>query len=103
YAKSSKATVAAERAGQMIKEVPELKKEDESFANIITTKADDPAAKLIKGRYSLFVVGDEKAGIENLLGCSDEGLRAIAKLEAAKPATAEAMVDIAEAWLTLSG
>lgn len=102
YAKSAKATSIAERAAVLIKEVPELKKEDDQFGNAITDKADDPAAKLVKGRYSLFVVGDDKAGIEHLLGCSDEGLKSVAKLEAAKPTTADAMVDIAEAWLTLS-
>lgn len=103
YGKSAKAAAVVERAGQLTKEIPELKKEDESFATVITSKADDPAARLVKGRYTLFVVGDEKAGIENLLECSDEGLKNVARLEAAKPSTAEAMVDVAEAWLALSG
>jgi hypothetical protein len=49
------------------------------------------------------VVGDEAVGIENLLGCSDEGLKGVAKLEGAKPATPEAMVDLAEAWVALAG
>jgi hypothetical protein len=102
YTKAAKATSALERAGQLVKEIPELKKEDDLFATAITTKADDPAAKLVKGRYSLFVVGDDKAGIENLVGCSDEGLKGVAKLEAAKPVAAELMVDIAEAWLALA-
>src|SRR6266852_532301 len=88
YSKAAKAAPIAERAGLLLKEVPELKKEDEQFGNAITDKADDPAAKLVKGRYSLFVVGDDKAGIEHLLGCSDEGLKRVAKLEAAKPTTA---------------
>jgi len=103
YGKQAKATAVVERAGQMVKEIPELKKEDDAFGKVINSKADDPAAKLVKGRYSLFVVGDESAGIENLLGCSDEGLKNVAKLEAAKPATAEAMSDLAEAWVALVG
>lgn len=103
YAKQAKATAVVERAGLMVKEIPELKKEDDAFGKAITSKADDPAAKLVKGRYSLFVVGDESAGIENLLGCSDEGLKNVAKLEAAKPVTAEAMSDVAETWVALVG
>jgi hypothetical protein len=103
YAKAAKAASVQERAGQLVKEVPELKKEDDLFGKAILAKADDPAAKLVKGRYVLFVLGDDGTGIENLLGCSDEGLKSVAKLEAAKPASAEAMSEIAEAWIALSG
>jgi hypothetical protein len=102
YAKAAKASSALERAVQLTKEIPELKKEEDLFGTAITTKADDPTAKLVKGRYSLFVVGDDKAGIDHLLGCSDEGLKSVAKLEAAKPMTAEAMAEVAEAWFALS-
>jgi hypothetical protein len=102
YARSSKAAAVADRSGQLVKEIPELKKEDEAFANIITTKVDDPAAKLVKGRYSLFVIGDEKAAIDNLLVCSDDGLKSVSRLESLKPASSEAMLDVAEAWLTLA-
>jgi hypothetical protein len=68
----------------------------------VTTKADDPSAKLVKGRYLLFVVGDEKTAIDNLLGCSDEGLKNVAKLESAKPASSDAAADLGEAWMALS-
>lgn len=50
----------------------------------------------------VFRSGDEKAGIENLQGCSDEALKNVAKLEAARPTAADALADIGEAWLALS-
>lgn len=102
YAKSAKLSAVAGRAAQLIKEASELKKEDEQFGKAISSHSDDPGAKLVKGRYLLFVVGDEKAGIENLLGCSDEGLKNIAKIESTQPTAAEQKMEIAEAWLALS-
>jgi hypothetical protein len=100
--RASKAAAGGGRAALLVKEIPELKKEDEQFGKSISAGTDDPGTKLVKGRYTLFVVGDESAGIDNLLGCSDEGLRNVAKLESGKPAEAEKKVDIAEAWLALA-
>jgi len=102
-ARSAKASALVERTGVLVKEIPELKKEDETFGTLITSKADDPAARLVKGRYLLFVVGDSKAAIEMLLGCSDEGLKNLAKLESSAPTTADSMMEVAEAWLAIAG
>lgn len=100
--RGSKGAASPGRAALLMKEIPELKKEDEQFGKAITAGTDDPGSRLVKGRYLLFVVGDEKAGIGNLLGCSDESLQHVAKLESGKPAEAEKKVDIAEAWLALA-
>lgn len=102
YARLGKSPPAIDKASSIAKEIPELKKEDELFGSAITSKADDPQARLVKGRVALFVINDPNIGIEMLLGCSDEGLVAVAKLEKAKPAMSDAMVKIAEAWLGLS-
>lgn len=102
YARSAKSTSGLARASQLVRELPELKKEDEHFGRIVSTGSDDAAAKLVKGRYSLFAVGDENAGIQNLLECSDEGLKNVARLENARPAEAEGRFDVAEAWYALA-
>jgi hypothetical protein len=102
YARSAKSTPGLARASQLVRELPELKREDEQFGKIVSSGSDDAAAKLVKGRYSLFVVGDEKAGIQNLLECSDDGLKNVAKLENARPAEAEGRFDLAEAWYALA-
>lgn len=102
YGRTAKCPGIPERASSCGKEVNELAKEDEEWGKAITTKADDPAARLVKGRYSLFVIGDEKSAFENLLGCSDEGLKKVAKLEAGGASSCEAMLAIAEGWASLA-
>jgi len=102
YARSAKAAPGLARASQLVREIPELKREDEQFGKIVSAGTDDAAAKLVKGRYSLFAVGDEKSGIQSLLECSDEGLKSVAKLENARPAEAEARFELAEAWYALA-
>lgn len=102
YAKASKAAGAVDKTGALLREIPELRKEEDQFSSIIISKADDPQARLVKGRYVIFVVNDVDRGIEALLGCSDQGLNAVARMELAKPTTAQAMVEIAETWLALS-
>lgn len=102
YARTAKAPAVQEKAALLLKEIPELRKEDEQFSKLLAAKTDDGAARLVKGRYALFVVGDEKTGVENLLECSDEGLRKVAKLESAAPAGAAPMAEVAEAWIALA-
>lgn len=103
YGRSSKSPGLSERASILSKEISELWKEDEEFGKAVTSKSDDAAARLVKGRYTLFVIGEEKTGIDNLLGCSDDGLKAVAKMEASGPLSSDAMLPIAEAWFALSG
>lgn len=102
YAKAAKLPPAVEKASSMAKEIPELRKEDEAFGDVITAKRDDPQAKLVKGRVSLFVVADAASAMDMFLGCSDSGLVAIAKLEKARPSSSDDMVKVAEGWVALS-
>lgn len=103
YGRSAKSPGIADRASTLQKEISELWKEDEEFGRVITMKIDDPAAKLVKGRYFLFVAGDEKDSLQFLIGCSDEGLKNVAKLEQGAPSTPEGMMGVGEAWYTLAG
>jgi hypothetical protein len=102
YAKAAKLQGIQDRAALLVKEIPDLRREEEAFAAAITTKADDPGARLVKGRYVLFVVGDEKSGIETLAECSDPAIQRAAKLEKALGTDADSRLEIAEAWLLLA-
>lgn len=102
YAKTAKLASVTKKASLLLKEIPELKKEEEAFGEAVTSKADDPAAKLVKGRVLLFGINETKLGIEALVGCSDAGLAAVAVLEQRAPATTDDRLKVAETWFALA-
>lgn len=92
----------AARAAQLGREIPDLKKESEEYARLVSGKIDDPSSRTTRGRHALFVRGDEKAGLASLAECSDSGLKSVARLELGAPASSEAFLSAADGWLDLS-
>jgi hypothetical protein len=89
------------KARQITNEIAQVRAERDAALKAEATLAktpEDPEANLAFGRFMLFVKKDE-AGIGFLAKGPPSPLRDAAALEVAKPATPEAMVKAAEAWL----
>jgi hypothetical protein len=103
-AKAAKDPVLAGRAGDLLKEIPEAKKEEEQAGKAkvtLETKADDAEANLVYGRYLIFVRKDLDNGIPCLAKGSDAGLRELAKKESTPPGQSQAQFDLGEGWWVL--
>lgn len=103
-AKTAKAAALAARAADAIKELPELRKENEGYAKAeltLSVNAGDPEANLLYGRYLCFVKGDWEKGLPCLAKTTVPGLAEAARKEIEKPATPESQVFAGEAWASL--
>jgi len=103
--KASKGPVIAARAGDLAKEIPELKREEELVSKAkatLETKPDDPEANLVYGRYLLFILNDAEKGIPRLSISSDAALKDISRKEIAAPEQSQGQFDLGEAWWTLA-
>jgi formylglycine-generating enzyme required for sulfatase activity len=64
----------------------------------LESNPDDAEAHATVGRWHCFVKGDWEAGLSHLAKGSDATLKALAERELAFPQSAEAQVDLADAW-----
>lgn len=104
-AKGSKAPGLTLRAKEILRDVPFIKQDMEAMKKSeisLAVDPTDPAANLAKGRYLLFLKKDFDGGLTALSKGSDVDLRELAKKELSKPASADAMAEVAEAWLAFA-
>jgi hypothetical protein len=87
------------------KEIPELKKEKETFSKADLSGAIDLGATGENGRvgrYLAFVKGDWEKGLEFLQYCGEKDLEGIARKELAPPSAGDGQHSLAESWQELA-
>lgn len=104
-AKSAKNAALAARAADALKEIPDLRKEQDAAGKAelgLSVNPDDPEANSTLGHYLCFTKNDWEKGLPCLQKAADTGVREAATVEASRPAEPGAQVKLAEAWWVLS-